>query len=93
MVLLVLSFFDERLVSGANVWHKPMKFSASIWVFLWTMGWYLAFLPQIRKVQKLKITIILAMVLEQIIIIVQAARAELSHFNISTKSVTHFFSR
>lgn len=83
-VLLVLSFYEERLVSGANVWHKPMKFSLSIWIFLWTMGWYLTYLPQIRKVQKIKITIILAMVVEQVIIIAQASRGELSHFNIST---------
>jgi hypothetical protein len=83
-VLLVLSFFDDRLVSGANVWHKPMKFSISICFFLWTMGWYLDYLPQIRKVQKIKITIILALVLEQIVIIGQAARGQLSHFNIST---------
>ena len=84
IVLLVLSFYDERMVSGANVWHKPMKFSLSIWIFLWTMGWYLAYLPQIRKVQKIKITIILAMLVEQVIIIVQAARGELSHYNISS---------
>lgn len=83
-VLLALSFFDDRLVSGANVWHKPMKFSISICVFLWTMGWYLDYLPQIRKVQKIKITIILALILEQIVIIGQAARGQLSHFNIST---------
>jgi hypothetical protein len=83
-VLLALSFFDDRLVSEANVWHKPMKFSISICVFLWTMGWFLDYLPQIRKVQKIKITIILALVLEQIVIIGQAARGQLSHFNIST---------
>jgi hypothetical protein len=84
VVLLALSFYDDRLVSGANVWHKPMKFAISICIFLWTMGWYLAYLPQIRKVQKIKLIIILAMLLEQVIIIVQAARGELSHFNISS---------
>jgi hypothetical protein len=83
-VLMVLSFYDDRLVSGANVWHKPMKFAISICVFLWTMAWYLAYLPQVRKVQKIKITIIFAMLVEQVIIIGQAARGELSHFNISS---------
>ncbi|MCL6260627.1 hypothetical protein M3O96_16100 [Aquiflexum sp. TKW24L] len=83
-VLLVTSFFDDRTLMGVNIWMKPMKFAVSIGIFSWTMAWYLFYLPQIRKVQKIKLTIITAMLIEQVIIIYQASRGELSHFNVSS---------
>lgn len=83
-VMLGISFFDDRTLMGVNVWMKPMKFSISIGIFSWTMAWFLFYLPQIRKVQKIKLTIIIAMLIEQVIIIYQASRGELSHFNVST---------
>ncbi|MCH6200190.1 hypothetical protein MMU07_11390 [Aquiflexum sp. LQ15W] len=83
-VLLALSFFDDRTLNGVNVWMKPMKFAISIGIFSWTMAWYLFYLPQIRKVQKIKLTIITAMLIEQVIIIYQASMGELSHYNISS---------
>lgn len=83
-VMLALSFFEERMVNGVNLWYKPMKFSLSFTIFLWTMAWYLAYLPQVRKVQKIKMTIIFMLLLEIAIIYTQAARGQLSHFNIST---------
>jgi len=84
LILLTLSFYDDRMLLGANIWHKPMKFCLSIGVFSWTMSWYLYYLSQPRKVQNIKIIIILMLVIEQLIIIGQAARGEMSHFNIST---------
>lgn len=83
-VLLVISFFDDRSLNGVSVWMKPMKFAVSIGIFSWTMAWFLFYLPQIRKVQKIKLTIITAMIIEQVIIIYQASRGELSHFNVSS---------
>jgi hypothetical protein len=81
-IMLVISFFDDRTLNGINVWMKPMKFAVSIGIFSWTMAWYLFYLPQIRKVQKIKLTIITAMLIEQVIIIYQASKGELSHYNI-----------
>ncbi|MCS4435496.1 hypothetical protein [Aquiflexum gelatinilyticum] len=83
-ILLAISFFDDRTLNGVNVWMKPMKFAVSIGIFSWTMAWYLFYLPQIRKVQKIKLTIITAMIIEMVIIIYQASRGELSHFNVSS---------
>jgi hypothetical protein len=86
LVMLVITFFDDRILTGVNVWMKPMKFAISIGIFSWTMAWFLFYLPQIRKVQKIKLTIITAMLIEIVIIIYQASRGELSHFNISSIS-------
>ncbi len=83
-IMLGISFFDDRTLMGVNVWMKPMKFAVSIGIFSWTMAWYLFYLPQIRKVQKIKLTIITAMLIEQVIIIYQASRGEMSHFNVSS---------
>jgi len=83
-ILLIVSFLDSRMLLGANLWHKPMKFALSIGLFSWTMAWYLAYISQKAKVKIIQSTIILMMTIEQLIIIGQAARGELSHFNISS---------
>ncbi|WP_373520047.1 hypothetical protein [Aquiflexum sp.] len=61
-----------------------MKFAISIGVFVWTMAWLVYELPQKSKVKKIELIIILVLSIEQVIIIGQAARGEMSHFNISS---------
>jgi hypothetical protein len=82
--MLCISFFDERILFGISVWSKPMKFAISIVVFSWTMAWFLHELPQKVKVKKIAWGIILMLSLEQVIIIGQAARGEMSYFNVSS---------
>ena len=83
---LVLLLVDHRLVAGAPVWLKPLKFSLSIIAFAWTLGWLLADLPAAaqRSVQLLSWGVALSMAMEQFIIFTQAARGTTSHYNIST---------
>jgi len=83
-IMLLVSFFDDRILLGINVWVKPMKFAISIGVFVWTMAWFLHELPQKAKVRKIEWVIILMLFIEMIIIVGQAARGEMSHFNISS---------
>jgi hypothetical protein len=84
LVLIVISFFDDRTLSGVNVWIKPMKFCISIGIFSWTMAWFLIELPQKAKARLISRVIISVLLVEQVIIIGQASKGELSHFNIST---------
>ena len=83
---LVLLPLDHRLVTGALVWIKPLKFSLSIIAFTWTLGWLLADLPSTaqRGVRRLSWGITLSMAVEQVVIFVQAARGTTSHYNISS---------
>lgn len=83
-IMLCISFFDDRILLGINVWIKPMKFAISIGTFAWTMAWFVHALPQKSKVKKIEWIIILMLTIEQAIIIGQAARGEMSHFNISS---------
>lgn len=77
---------DHRLVTGASVWGKPLKFALSIAAYVWTLGWLLASLPEEaqRSVRLLSIWAAVSMTVEQVIISFQAGRGVPSHYNIST---------
>ena len=83
---LGLLLADHRLVTGALVWVKPLKFALSITAFAWTLGWLLADLPAPaqRSVQLLSWGVALSMAVEQTVIFTQAARGTTSHYNAST---------
>jgi len=83
-MLVIFSFVDHRSFLGINVWIKPMKFCLSIGIFSWTMAFLLGYLPQKSKVKIIAWGIVLAMGIEQIIIIGQAAYGKASHFNESS---------
>jgi hypothetical protein len=83
--LLALAF-DERLVTGLNPWIKPLKFALSGVIYLWSLGWLLADLPAVaqRAVRWISWGVATAMLVETVIIGVQAARGTTSHYNVST---------
>lgn len=84
-VFLALSFTDGREVLGLNVWIKPMKFALSIWIYLWTFAWLLLFLrDRTGWTSWVALGASATMILEILIIGIQAARGQRSHFNIAT---------
>jgi hypothetical protein len=76
-----LSFIDERMLFGVSVWNKPMKFAISIAVFFWTMAWYMDYLPQQDKVERISVWFVGLMAVEMLIIVGQSLRGVPSHFN------------
>lgn len=85
IIFLGLSLVDARTVLGINTWIKPMKFALSIWIYLWTIGWYLYYLPNShRSVKVVSWGIAIAMMIEMICIGMQAGRGVRSHFNNAT---------
>ncbi|HWS99764.1 MAG TPA: hypothetical protein VN256_05765 [Pyrinomonadaceae bacterium] len=81
-VMLVIAPFDGRLVTGVNPWIKPMKFAASIAVYVFTVGWLLYELPLKEGARRLVNWLIAApMTVEIVLITAQAARGVRSHFN------------
>lgn len=86
LVALVLLPFDQRHVTGALVWLKPLKFSLSIIAFAWTLGWLLADLPgpAQRAVRRLSRGVAVSMAVEQAVIFIQATRGTTSHYNQAT---------
>lgn len=85
IVLLMLMIFDDRLITGVNIWLKPAKFALSISVYLLTMAWLLGSLQNPRwLLATIAAVIIAAMMSEQILITLQAARGTTSHYNNAT---------
>lgn len=87
-VSLVLQLIDERLVGGASTWLKPAKFGASILVTAPVLAWIIAKLRTpagvgkgLRRAAGVFATTV---VIELVLITVQAARAVPSHFNVGT---------
>ncbi|HEX8329691.1 MAG TPA: hypothetical protein VF629_19295 [Hymenobacter sp.] len=84
VLALALLPLDQRLVTGALVWVKPLKFALSVIAFTWTLAWLLADLPPAaqRSVRRLSWGVALSMVVEQVAIFLQAARGTTSHYNV-----------
>jgi hypothetical protein len=84
IISIIMTQTSETAVLGINAWVKPMKFFFSIWIFCWTMGWFLAYLTNKRAVRIYIWVVVIVMIIEQVIITWQAANGRLSHFNTTT---------
>lgn len=83
---LILVFVTGKEVMGINAWIKPMKFFLSIGIFNWTMALYLSYLPaeKATAVRWYSWMVVIVFFIELVIIAGQAARGQLSHFNVSS---------
>lgn len=81
MILLVP--FTHWKVYNVNAWYKPIKFALSIGIYAWTMAWYCFYLPNFNTVLFNR-SIIILLGFELLYIAIQAARGELSHYNLSS---------
>lgn len=76
---------DPRQVTGAPAWLKPAKFAASIAIYTLSLAWVFSYLtdwPRTRRAVSWVTAI--ALVLEIVIIDLQAWRGVASHFNVGT---------
>jgi len=84
IICIILWQTTDIIVLGINAFIKPAKFFLSIWIFCWTMGWYLEYLDNKRRVRNYTWMVVIVMIIEQFIITWQAANGRLSHFNTTT---------
>lgn len=82
-LFLLLGRIAKVQVLGINAWIKPLKFALSIAIYAWTMAWFIAYLPTFNK-NLFAGSVIALLGFEISYIALQAARGQLSHFNIST---------
>jgi hypothetical protein len=79
-----LTQFDSMQILGINRWIKPIKFSSSAAIFLFTVAIYLYYLQGFDKGKSIISTgTILIMFGEVGLIVMQAIRGTTSHFNFS----------
>ena len=92
-VLVVLMAVDDRELLNTDVWMKPARFAASIALYLATMAWLLGELDRPRWLIGAVAGVIAAsMLLEQVLITMQAARGVPSHYNDATTFDSAVFS-
>jgi hypothetical protein len=84
ILCIIFTQTSDTIVLGINAFIKPMKFFFSIWIFCWTMAWFLEYLEKKRAVRNYTWAVVVVMIIEQVIITWQAANGRLSHFNITT---------
>jgi hypothetical protein len=84
---------DDRMLVGAPIWAKPLKFSLSFVAYSVTLAWLVAQLPRARRLAWWTGTVIVvASAIEMIIIVGQVLRGRQSHFNITTSLDASLFS-
>jgi hypothetical protein len=76
---------DPRQITGAPAWLKPAKFAASIAIYTLTLAWVFTYLPDWVKTRRIVSWITtVTMIVEIVIIDLQAWRGTTSHFNVGT---------
>lgn len=89
-VLAVLAVVDQRIVLGAPLWFKPLKFAISFVLYAGVLAWMLGQL-RTRESRVTGWILVAASVVEMVIITGQAARGRRSHFNeASTEDIVLF---
>ncbi|MFG3601429.1 hypothetical protein [Micromonospora chersina] len=76
---------DPRVLTGAPIWLKPLKFAISFVLYGTTLAWMLTLLPRRSRIAEWAATVIVAMsVVEMAIIVTQVLRGTTSHYNGTT---------
>ncbi len=79
---LAMSFFDDRMLMGLNVWIKPLKFCISTGIYILSLGFMTSLYPfSIRKKRIINLTVAWTLLIETFIIIYQGSRGVQSHYN------------
>jgi hypothetical protein len=81
LMLSLYAFINTQQVLGLNSMIKPIKFCISTWAYAWTMAYLLFYVNNQKKVKWYSILACFVMVFENGVIIVQAIRGKISHFN------------
>ena len=83
LIFLRLTKLTTTQVHSVNAWYKPFKFAFSVFLFSWAMGWYCYYLSNFN-IKPFNWAIIILFGFEVLYIAFQAAKGQLSHFNVST---------
>ncbi|RNC92120.1 MAG: hypothetical protein ED555_03165 [Allomuricauda sp.] len=85
MVSFVGFFIDDRMLTGLNVWVKPLKFSISGGIYVLTVGYLVTLYPFSRRKKNIVNNIVSwTLAIEIAIIVLQAGRGVRSHYNQSS---------
>lgn len=85
VVAVVGLVVDDRVLFGAPIWLKPLKFALSFVAYSLTWAWLLSLHPNPpRALGRVGTVLVGASAVEMVIIVAAAVRGVGSHFNVST---------
>lgn len=88
-LLLIVNQFDQRLLDGMPIWHKPLRFALSLMLHFLTLSILMKLvIPTMREAKRLKWVAnaaALSLWFELSYIMIQAAKGRRSHFNFETQ--------
>ena len=91
LICLILTRTHHVQVMNINAWFKPFKFFLSTAIFVWTIAWFLQYLPEQEAVRYYSWGMVFLFTIEDLYIAVQAYRGELSHFNVSAPLYSNLY--
>lgn len=81
----IAAIFDHRIVTGVDVWIKPLKFAISVGIYALTLSLLIGMLHRWRRIAWIAGSIAaVGLIIEMVIIVGVAAVGDTSHFNVST---------
>jgi hypothetical protein len=84
---------DDRILVGAPIWLKPLKFAISLAIYSVTFAWLISLVDRGRRLAWWLGTVIAAAsLIEMTVIVGQVVRGRRSHFNVSTPLDSALFS-
>jgi hypothetical protein len=88
LAAVVIAMFDDRVIRGANLWLKPIKFMLSTAVFALTTAWLMGLLAPVQRQtmwMKIMVWVLISTALFEVVYITgSAAWAGQSHHNTSS---------
>lgn len=84
LVTFLLWMTTHIQVNNINAWIKPFKFFLSTSILMWTLAWFLGYLPETVWIKVYVWVTVVVFLFELIYISWKAGQGELSHFNISS---------
>lgn len=91
ILCLILSKFSSAQVYNVSAWYKPFKFAFSTFLYVWAMAWFCYYLPNFN-ITWFNWVVIILLAFEIVYIAFQAARGQMSHFNLSTPFYSAMYS-
>jgi hypothetical protein len=78
---LLALLFDDRVLLGLPVWIKPFKFAISFGVYALTFAYLVPYVQSLFSRRIISIVTLVSVSMVVLLVIIQAARGEISHFN------------